>query len=241
MVLITGGSRGIGLGIAEKFLAQGHPVAINCKEDTQQLAHALTTLNAQYNNKAHGFVADITDYQKAQHMVQHIQHCHGPIHTLVNNAGVAHFGLFTHTPMAEISQILSSNLHSAMHMAHLVAPAMVREKKGNIINISSIWGVTGASCEVAYSAAKAGLIGFTKALAKELGPSHVRVNAIACGAIHTRMNQRLLPEEEAQLTEAIPLGRFGLPTEVGDLAVFLASEQAAYLTGQAIVLDGGMI
>jgi 3-oxoacyl-[acyl-carrier protein] reductase len=137
--------------------------------------------------------------------------------------------------------ILAANLLSVMNASHCAIPHMVRAKAGCIINISSIWGISGASCEAVYSAAKAGVNGFTKALAKELAPSGIRVNAIACGAFDTRMNNHLSPQEKIAFANQIPLGRFGTPHEAGNLALFLASHNAAYLTGQVIPLDGGVV
>ena len=236
-VFVTGGSRGIGLGIATKFLQAGYRVVINCKEDAENMQQVLASLQPLYGDHISGLVGDVSDYATAAAMADKI----GFIDVLINNAGQESFGLFTDMQEGEIFASIRANLYTAINMCHIVSPAMIRAKKGAIINISSIWGVTGASCEVIYSTAKAGLIGLTKALGKELAPSGVRVNAIACGAISTRMNARLSPEEKMDFENQIPMGRFGTVEEVGDLAVYLASEKSSYLTGQAITLDGGLI
>jgi len=241
VVLVTGSGRGIGFGVAHAFAREGHTVVLNGRLDTERLANAVETLQNCYGGNVMGICADLSDYFAAQEMFGKIEAAYGPVEILVNNAGAAHFGLFSDMSPADITKVLADNLNTTIHASHLAIPHMVRAKAGCIINITSIWGVVGASCEAVYSAAKAGVIGLTKALAKEVGPSGVRVNAIACGAFETRMNDRLTKEEKAGFVEGIPLGRFGNPQEVGDLAVFLASEKAGYLTGQVITLDGGVI
>ncbi|MCL1884324.1 MAG: SDR family oxidoreductase [Defluviitaleaceae bacterium] len=186
-----------------------------------------------------GVRADVSNYEECAALFSKAEEAFGHIDVLVNNAGAAHFGLFAEMSPDEIQGIFAANLLSAVNASHLAIPNMVRKKSGCIINITSIWGITGASCEAVYSAAKAGVNGMTKALAKELAPSNIRVNAIACGAFNTRMNSGLSQDEKNAFAEEIPLGRFGEPSEAGELAVFLASESAGYLTGQIIALDGG--
>ena len=237
-VLVTGGSRGIGLGIAKSFAAQGDTVIINGRTDCAALEQSVEELT-QMGGKAAGFIADLSDYQQAQDMYAHIQAEYGPVEVLVNNAGAAYYGLFSDMTPGDWQGVLANNLLTAINASHLAVPAMVQAKRGCIINITSVWGIAGASCEVMYSVAKAGVIGFTKALARELGPSGVRVNAIACGAFDTRMNDNLAPDEKTAFADTIPLGRFGHPREAGSLAVYLAD--ADYLTGQVIVLDGGLV
>jgi len=240
VVFVTGSSRGIGFGIAKKFAQDGHTVVLNCLQDKAQLAKAVAELEA-FGGNVTGFCADMSDYAQAQAAFAQIEMLHGSVDILVNNAGMAHFGLFTDMQPCEIGEVLAANLSTVINASHLALPHMVCKKSGCIINVTSIWGVAGASCEAVYSAAKAGVIGLTKALAKEVAPSGVRVNAIACGAFETRMNDRLTAAEVAEFTENIPMGRFGMPQEVGDLAVFLSSERASYLTGQVIALDGGIL
>jgi len=240
VVFVTGSSRGIGFGIATAFARDGHTVILNGRSDMIRLKNAVAELRDNQGYNVAGICGDLSKYSVAQEVFAQIEATHGNVEILVNNAGSAYFGLFNDMLPTDINQVLADNLQGAMNASHLAIPSMVRAKVGCVINISSIWGVVGASCEVVYSAAKAGVIGFTKALAKEVGPSGVRVNAIACGAFETRMNDRLTPEEKAAFIDEIPVGRFGQPCEVGDLAVFLASDKAAYLTGEVIKLSGGI-
>jgi len=243
VILISGSSRGIGAGISRAFAANGDAVVLNGREDAAQLEHAVKELRKEFpkNNKITGILADMSDYEACSNIFTQVEEIFGKVDVLVNNAGAAHFGLFTDMTPQEIQNTINANLHTAINASHRAIPAMVKAKAGCIINITSIWGIQGASCEAVYSAAKAGIIGLTKALAKELAPSNIRVNAIACGAFETRMNARLSDEEKNAFAAEIPLGRFGLPYEVGDLAVFLASDKSSYLTGQVIALDGGII
>ena len=239
-VFITGSSRGIGFAIAKAFASLGFNIVLNCREDTVQLEKAVSELR-EIHSRILGFRADVSDYGACAEMLAKAEAEFGMVDILINNAGAAHFGLFTDMCPDEIEKNISANLISAANASHFVIPKMVRARAGCIINITSIWGITGASCEVVYSAAKAGVIGLTKALAKELAPSGIRVNAIACGAFETRMNSRLSSDERNAFAESIPLGRFGVPSEAGELAVFLASSAANYITGQVIPLDGGVI
>jgi 3-oxoacyl-[acyl-carrier protein] reductase len=165
----------------------------------------------------------------------------GKIDILINNAGISHIGLFMDATEEEIQRVMSTNLLGAIYLTKHVIKDMMLRKNGNVINISSMWGEVGASCEVLYSTAKGGLNLFTKALAKEVAPSNIRVNAISPGVIDTKMNSFLGEEEKISLEEEIPLGRFGKPSEIGKLAVFLCSEDSSYITGQIIRADGGFI
>ncbi|MCL2048260.1 MAG: 3-oxoacyl-ACP reductase FabG [Defluviitaleaceae bacterium] len=241
-VLVTGSSRGIGLAIARAFATRGDRVVLNCREDNAALDTAckdVFSIGGEVVGEVMGIRADVSDYADCEGLVRRVERDFGRIDVLVNNAGMAYFGLFSEMTVPQMNEIIAVNLLGVMNMSHIVVPSMVSAKSGCIINISSIWGLCGASCEVAYSAAKAGVNGFTKALAKELAPSGIRVNAIACGAFDTRMNDRLSAHEKNAFEQGIPLGRFGEPAEVGGLAVFLASEGAGYLTGQVVGLDGG--
>jgi 3-oxoacyl-[acyl-carrier protein] reductase len=240
VVLVTGSGRGIGFGIARAFAKEGHKVVLNSRKDSACLEGSVKELEDRYGANFMGICADVSEYSVACDMFAQIEKCYGPVEILVNNAGLPYFGLFGQMSQEEISNVLADNLRTTINASHLAIPHMVREKRGCIINVTSVWGITGASCEVIYSAAKAGVIGFTKALAKELGPSGVRVNAIACGAFETRMNNRLTPEEKTEFTTGIPLGRFGKPEEAGDLAVFLSSQKAKYITGEIININGGL-
>jgi len=239
VILVTGSSRGIGFGIAEAFASQGGTVILNARQDEAQLSAAISNLREKYKGNVMGYIADLADYSAAANLFRQIEADYGGIDVVVNNAGASYFGLFSDMSQEQILKVFADNLLTTVNTSHLAVP-YIRAAKGCIINITSVWGVVGASCEVMYSTAKAGIIGFTKALAKELAPCGVRVNAIACGAFDTRMNARLSPEERADFTNGIPMSRFGNPSEVGDLAVFLASNQASYMTGQVIGLDGGL-
>ena len=248
VVLVTGSSRGIGLGIAKAFACNGDKVILNGKSDKNKLYGAVDELRRLYQNVhgvscgiegVAGFLADASDPAECDRLVSEAENMFGQVDVLVNNAGISYFGLFQDMALDEVNNVITTNLLSAINMTRRVLPRMVKAKKGSIINITSVWGLTGASCEAVYSASKSGIAGFTKSLAKELGPSGIRVNAIACGAFETRMNERLSKDEKAAFIENIPLGRFGKPDEAGDLAVFLASSKASYLTGQVIALDGG--
>ena len=242
-ILITGSSRGIGFAIAKAFVAQGNRVILNCREDITRLESSVEALKTEFNahERVIGVCADISDYFACEKLFSQAEEVFGNVEILVNNAGEAHFGLFSDMKPFEIEKIIAANLMTAVNASHIAIPSMVRAKYGCIINITSVWGISGASCEAVYSAAKSGVIGLTKSLARELAPSGIRVNAIACGAFETRMNDRLSAQEKNAFSEAIPMGRFGVPQEAAELAVFLASEKSNYLTGQVIVLDGGMI
>jgi 3-oxoacyl-[acyl-carrier protein] reductase len=233
-VFITGSSRGIGYGIAEVFHDEGHTVILNGRTDAEQLRAASESLGG-----AEHYLADISDYEQTCDVFELIKRG-GSLDALINCAGSEYFGLFSEMTPHDINDVLNNNLHTVLNACHLIVPDFVTQKRGVIINVSSIWGICGASCEAVYSSAKGAVNAFTKALAKELAPSGIRVNAIACGAFDTRMNERLTVNERAAFTEGIPMGRFGLPEEVGQLALFLAESGAEYLTGQVIILDGGM-
>ena len=238
-VLITGSSRGIGFGIAREFAACGDRVALNGRMDKVQLDKAVAELR-KHNSEVTGILADMSDYSQAKEVFEKIKADFGPVDVLVNNAGMAHYGLFTDMTPPEWDEIMRHNFNHVLNGTHLAATDMVRAKKGVIINISSVWGIDGASCEAVYAAAKGAVHAFTKSMAQELGPSGVRVNAIACGAIETRMNDRLSQEEKNDFADRVPLMKFGTAEDVGKLVKFLASDEAAYLTGQVIRLDGGL-
>ena len=173
-------------------------------------------------------------------LFQEIEGSFGPLDILINNAGISQIGLLQDMEFEEWDQLIASNLSSVFHCCKLAIPGMVRKQCGKIINISSVWGVCGASCEAAYSASKGGVNALTRALAKELAPSNIQVNAVACGAIDTDMNRFLSPGEREALLMEIPAGRMGRPEEAAEL-VFRLTEAPSYLTGQVIRLDGGWI
>ncbi|HEX9026540.1 MAG TPA: SDR family oxidoreductase [Clostridium sp.] len=240
VALITGASRGIGRSIAIEFARQGASVIINYSTDYES---AKETLEEVKGVGGYGIIikGDISSFEKCNIIVEETLKIMGKIDILVNNAGISQIGLFMDATEEEIQRIISTNLLGAMYLTKHVLKEMISRKNGNIINISSMWGEAGASCEVLYSTAKGGLNTFTKSLAKEVAPSNIRVNCIAPGVIDTKMNSFLGEEEKKALEEEIPLGRFGNPSEIGKLAVFLCSDDSSYITGQIIRADGGFI
>lgn len=238
-VFITGASRGIGRACALRFARAGYFVFINCRHSITELYDLRNRLLADgYPCEAvpgdAGRSADVAQMFSAMHKAG------GGPDVLVNNAGISYIGLLTDMTDQDWEDILHSNLSSAFYCSRAALPYMISQKSGKIINISSMWGRAGASCEAAYSASKAGLNGLTMALAKELAPSNIQVNAIACGVIDTAMNAGFSEEERSALMDEIPAGRFGTPAETAELVYDLA-EHHPYMTGQIIGLDGGMI
>ena len=229
--LVTGGAGGIGSAICRRLAQDGYSVIINYSRSKEKAG----ALAAEINGQAIGF--DISDIKVVSDAFSEIGH----IDLLVNNAGISEIDLFHCIPHEKASQIMAVNLTGAMNCARTVLPDMIRNGAGCIINISSMWGQCGASCEVDYSASKAGLIGFTKALAKEVAPSGIRVNCVAPGFIMTEMNSRFSEEDLALILEDIPLGIFGKPEHIADAVSFLASQQAEYITGQTLAVNGGMV
>lgn len=238
-VLITGSSRGIGRSCALAFAQAGYHVFLNCRESVDQLRITEQKILA-FGGSCALLPGDVTDPEAVRSMFRQITVSCGGLDVLINNAGIAHFGLLSDMSDREWRRIIDTNLSSAFFCCRAAIPHMVAEKQGKIINISSIWGTSGASCEAAYSASKAGLNGLTRALAKELAPSNIQVNAVSCGVIDTEMNARLDQEERLVLKEEIPAGRFGTPEEVAELVLKLA-DAPPYMTGQIIGLDGGFI
>ncbi|PKM51334.1 MAG: 3-oxoacyl-ACP reductase [Firmicutes bacterium HGW-Firmicutes-7] len=239
-VLITGASRGIGKAIALEFAKKSYNIIINCSSSFKELLEVAEEIKALGTNCL-PIMADVSDFHAVTNMFQEIEVVFPFIDCVVNNAGISHVGLFTETTPETWNKVISTNLTSLYNVCYHAVPKMIHHHSGSIINISSIWGVCGASLEVAYSASKSGIHGFTQALAKELGPSHIRVNAIACGAIDTRMNNWLDDEEKKAFEASISLNRFGKTSEVAELAYYLASDNSSYLTGQIIKLDGGIV
>jgi len=239
-VLVTGASRGIGRAIALTFAKQGYHVFLNCSHSIDELESVKSEIETIPGGSCDLFIGDIGNPDFVTRMFQAIHQKCDALDVLVNNAGIAHMGLLTDMTNEEWHRILQTNLSSVFYCCRSAALKMVSKKAGNIINISSMWGTVGASCEVAYSAAKSGVHGLTRALAKELAPSNIQVNAIACGCIDTSMNAQLDTEERIALETEIPAGRFGTPQEVADFVMQLVNSPA-YLTGQVIGLDGGYI
>lgn len=237
-VLITGASRGIGKAIAHKFASEGFSIIINCSKSAEDLMKLKQELESAYQVSVFASIGDIGDFNYVETLFSDAKKEFNGVDILINNAGISHIGLLTDMDVAEWHSIINTNLSSAFYTSKLAIPYMLSKKRGKIINISSVWGNVGASCEVAYSASKGGLNTFTKALAKELAPSNIQVNAIACGCIDTAMNACFSMEERHALEDEIPAGRFGTPDEVASLAYTLATD-CNYMTGQIITLDGG--
>lgn len=237
--VITGASRGIGKGIALQFAKQGYHIAINCIKN-EQLLEQVKEEAVTYGVRCITFTGDISIEETAIKFFQLIAKEFKQIDVLVNNAGISYIGVLSDMTSTEWDTILRTNLTSVFLCSKLCIPIMLQRKEGRIINISSVWGVAGASCEVAYSATKGGINSFTKALAKELAPSNITVNAIAFGAIDTEMNQFLTPSERSDLEEEIPSGRFGKIEDAAEFVYTIASANS-YLTGQVIPFDGAWL
>lgn len=238
-VLITGASRGIGRAIALQFMTGDYNLILNCFKNIELLEN-LKQLAAQKNIPCLCYAGDMGDYTNVEELFSLARSNFGGVDILINNAGISYIGLITDMSVEEWHTILQTNLSSAFYCSKLATPYMVGNKYGKIINISSVWGGVGASMEVAYSTTKGAMNAMTKALAKELAPSNVQVNAIACGAIDTEMNHFLEEEDLAALISEIPSDRLGRPEEVAELVLQLC-EGPSYLTGQIIGLDGGWI
>lgn len=237
-VLITGASRGIGRAIATLFAKEGYQLVITCSKSEDTLHLLADELRSNYSADVLTSIGDIGDYQYVSLLFKEISTRFGGIDILINNAGISYVGLLTDMSLEEWNQMINTNLTSVFSTCKHAIPYMLQKQTGKIINISSVWGNVGASCEVAYSATKGGMNTFTKALAKELAPSNIQVNAIACGCIDTQMNACFSEDEKAALADEIPAGRFGKPEEVAALVLDLTSKHS-YLTGQIITLDGG--
>ena len=244
-VLITGSSRGIGRACALAFAKAGYHVFINCRNSVEQLKEVEKEILSR-GGSCTMLPGDVSSPDTVRSMFRVItspcgnSSLQGGLDILVNNAGISHFGLLSDMSDEEWQNILDTNLSSVFYCCREAIPHMVSQKAGKIINISSMWGVSGPSCEAAYSAAKSGLNGLTRALAKELAPSNIQVNAIACGVIDTEMNARLNKEERLALAEEIPSGRFGAAEEIAQFVLSLA-DAPGYLTGQIIGVDGGYL
>lgn len=240
IALVTGSSRGIGRAVARKLAAEGCAVCINYRE-RQDCADALAAELTAAGCRAMAVQADVSQRQQVNDMVHRVEDTFGPVSLLVNNAGVAGQSLFQDVTDEMWHRYFSTNVDGAYHAIQAVLPAMLHAHEGCIINISSIWGQRGASCEVTYSCTKAALIGLTRSLAAELAPTHIRVNCIAPGVIQTDMLDALPPEVLPQLAEETPLRRLGTPEDIAHAAAFLASDRADFITGQVLTVDGGFI
>ena len=238
-ILITGASSGIGAATAIAFANPNNRLILVSRKNMEGLKK-IEDEGRERGAEVLSILADVSDYEACKSLLAQANEHFGPIDLLINNAGISHIGLFQDMTPDEWQRIMNVNIGSVMNLCHLVIPSMVHRHHGRIINISSVWGVCGASCEAAYSASKGGVGALTQALAKELAPSGIQVNAIACGAIDTEMNGFLSAEEEEALLDEIPAGRMGRPEEVADV-VFAMTGSPDYLTGQILRLDGGWI
>lgn len=233
-VLVTGGTRGIGRAVAEAFLQRGDRVLFLYRKSEEQ-AEELRQLGAV------GYRCDLSDLSALKETCKRILAEEGSVQVLVNNAGIAQFSLLHEVTDEMWEAVRSVNYDAPFYLTRAFLPGMIRQKYGRILNISSMWGQVGASCEVAYSAAKAGVIGFTKALAKEVGPAGITVNCIAPGVVDTEMNAGLSGDTRKELKEETPLGRLGTPLDVAKACIFLSSEDGAFITGQVLGVNGGLV
>lgn len=232
--LITGASRGIGRAIAEELASMGYDLYLTCHKNSELLAGLAQKLWEQYRTNCQCYTFPISNEEEVSKMFAKIPY----LDILVNNAGISYIGLLTDMTYNEWKTVIDTNLNACFLTCRCAVPEMIRRHRGKIINISSVWGAVGASTEVAYSASKGGINAFTRALAKELGPSNIQVNAIACGMIETDMNKCFNEAEIEMLRQEIPADRLGQPQEVAKLVGLLCNGNE-YLTGQIITLDGG--
>lgn len=234
IAIVTGASRGIGKEIAKELSKNGIKVIANYNKSEEQ-AQILQDENPEIDI----FKADVSNRNEVKQMVEYVLKKYGKIDILINNAGISESKLFTETTDEEWNRIINNNLYSTFCMTQEVLPNMIHNKKGNIINISSIWGMIGASCETIYSISKAGIDAMTKSLAKELGPSNIRVNSIAPGIIDTEMNKNLTTSDIEKIKDEIPLGKIGKASDIAKCVNWLIGDE--YTTGQVISLNGGWV
>lgn len=241
IVLVTGASGGIGKAVAEKFALAGYPVVLHYHKGTERaeaLQNALTEQGCIVTTQQ----ADLRDSTQVAQMIKQVSAQWGPVEILINNAGVAQQKLFTDITDEEWRNMFAVHVDGAFYCSRAVLPAMIQKKRGCIINVSSMWGQIGGSCEVHYSAAKGALQAMTQALAKEVGPSGIRVNCVAPGVILTEMNTRMFDEETLDaLREETPLEKLGAAEDVASMIYYLSTEEAGFITGQIIGVNGGMV
>lgn len=238
--LVTGGSRGIGAACVRTFAEAGYAVVFMYNRSAEKAAALVDALRGESLDVA-AYPCDVSAPAQVKQTLQEILRVYHRVDVLVNCAGIAHIGLLTDMTEAEWDRLFAVNVRGVFSVTKAVLPGMISRQTGAVINISSMWGEVGASCEAAYSATKAALIGLTKALAKEVGPSGVRVNCITPGVIDTDMNAQLTDEDRAALTDETPLGRIGQAEEVAKTALFLSGEDASFITGQVVGVSGGLV
>lgn len=239
-VLITGGATGIGRETAKVFAQSGYRVVVQYNR-SEKAAKELQKELQEQQNEVHLLQGDFSTLESVKSFTEKLLVNFPKIDVLINNAGVAFTGLLGDTTDERLQELFSVNVLGAMAVSREVLRGMIAQKSGVIINVSSVWGMVGASCEVAYSASKGALISFTKALAKEVAPCNIRVNCVAPGAVKTNMMREYTNDEIAQLKQEIPVGRLGAPEEIADTILFLASEKANYITGQVLSPNGGLV
>ena len=241
IVLVTGASGGIGKAVAEKFALAGYPVVLHYHKGTER-AEALQNALTEQGCIVMAQQADLRDSTQVAQMIKQVREQWGPVEILINNAGVAQQKLFTDITDEEWRNMFAVHVDGAFYCSRAVLPAMIQKKRGCIINVSSMWGQIGGSCEVHYSAAKGALQAMTQALAKEVGPSGIRVNCVAPGVILTEMNTRMFDEETLDaLREETPLEKLGAAEDVASMIYYLSTEEAGFITGQIIGVNGGMV
>ncbi len=239
-VLVTGASHGIGRATAALFAENGYNVAINYNSSPEEAQTLVDELTAKGCNVM-AVKANVAKRTEVEEMFAEISKTFGDVHILVNNAGIESQKLFTDVSEAEWDKIFDVNMKGVFNCTQMALKGMIREHYGKIINVSSMLGITGSSCEVPYSASKAAVIGFTKALAKEVGPSNINVNTVAPGVIDTKMNRRIEPAIIERLKQQTPLGTIGTCEDIAEAVLFLASEGAKFITGQVLSPNGGLV
>ena len=239
-VLVTGASHGIGRATATLFAENGYNVAINYNSSPEEAQALVDELTAKGCNVM-AVKANVAKRAEVEEMFAQISKTFGDVHILVNNAGIESQKLFTDVSEAEWDKIFDVNMKGVFNCTQMALKSMIREHYGKIINVSSVLGIMGSSCEVPYSASKAAVIGFTKALAKEVGPSNINVNTVAPGVIDTKMNRRIEPTIIERLKQQTPLGTIGTCEDIAEAVLFLASEGAKFITGQVLSPNGGLL
>ncbi len=240
-VLVTGATGGIGEAICEEFAKHGYNLAIHYHSNKTKANEMKKHLSEKYKVSVCIIQADLSQIQQAAELGKSAQYIMGDIDILVNNAGASYQQLFQLSDTKTVTDLFNINIMSTMELTRVLLPSMINAKWGRIINISSMWGISGASCEVHYSASKSALTGFTKALAKEVGPSGITVNCIAPGFIDTKMNAHLDEQAVKEIINSTPIPRAGKSEDVAYLCEFLASDKAEFITGQVISVDGGYV
>ena len=239
-VVITGASKGIGANMAIRFAEKGYNVVMNYNNSVQSALILQRSLK-ESGYSVIAYKANVKNRLEVDLMIKEAIYRFGSIDVLINNAGISNQSLITDLSEQDWNDIIGVNLTGVFNCTQAVLPHMINQKSGKIINISSMWGEVGASCEVAYSASKAGVIGFTKALAKEVGPSGITVNCITPGLIETSMNQELTVDAISAIVESTPIGRIGSTEDVATAALFLASDESQFITGQVLGVNGGLV